>query len=66
MAESKKNKTAGKDAVAQFYPGKEYIKLATAYVPPQWFRESFTLSEALSKGTLFPELYMPYRYRDPL
>ncbi len=65
MTENKK-KISGEEAVAQFYPGKEHIRLATAYVPPQWFRESFTLSEALRKGTLFPELYMPYRYHDPL
>lgn len=37
-----------------------YIKLATAYVPPQLLNEMFPLSEALMKGTLFPELYRPY------
>lgn len=66
MTDIKNTRTAGEDAVAQFFPGKEFIRLATAFVPPQRFRESFNLSEALRKGTLFPELYMPYRYHDPL
>jgi len=43
------------------YPGMPRLKLATAYIPPQVFRDMFPLSEALNKGTLFPELYRPYR-----
>ncbi|MDR5659028.1 spore coat associated protein CotJA [Serpentinicella sp. ANB-PHB4] len=37
-----------------------YPKLANAYVPYQRFVSAFPLSEALEKGTLFPELYDPY------
>jgi hypothetical protein len=47
-------------AEAYHYPGFVDIKLATAYVPPQEFKEVYTLEEALNKGTLFPELYRPY------
>lgn len=35
-------------------------KLAHAYVPYQIMGQIFSLEEALRKGTLFPELYMPY------
>ena len=34
--------------------------LAIAYVPSQTFGELYTSSEALGRGTLFKELYMPY------
>ncbi|MBM7614459.1 spore coat associated protein CotJA [Alkaliphilus hydrothermalis] len=33
---------------------------ANAYVPYQYYCQSFPLPEALMKGTLFPELYKPY------
>ena len=36
-------------------------KLAHAYVPYQQFMENYTPQEALSKGTLFPALWMPYK-----
>ncbi len=36
------------------------LELAVAYILPQVFRETYTLSEALARGTLFPELYRPY------
>lgn len=36
------------------------LELATAYVPYQYYTDSFAPKEALKKGTLFPELYKPY------
>ena len=42
------------------------VALATAYVPPQVFRDMYSLTEALSKGTLFPELYRPYTPAMPM
>ncbi|KNF08575.1 spore coat associated protein JA [Gottschalkia purinilytica] len=36
-------------------------KLAHAYVPYQSLDKIFCPEEALKKGTLFPELYMPYK-----
>ncbi len=38
-------------------------KLAHAYVPYQYLKNVFRPNEALCKGTLFPELYMPYKYK---
>ncbi|MFW5980531.1 MAG: spore coat associated protein CotJA [Halanaerobiaceae bacterium] len=37
------------------------MKLAHAYVPVQQYSENFSLEDALQKGTLFPELWMPYK-----
>lgn len=34
--------------------------LARAYVPFQKMNQVYSASEALKKGTLFPELYQPY------
>lgn len=39
---------------------KRRIRLARAYVPRQPFTGMFPLNEALKKGTLFPNLYIPY------
>lgn len=36
--------------------------LARAYVPFQYMNQVYSSEEALKKGTLFPELYMPYKY----
>ncbi len=36
------------------------VRLANAYVPYQCYTHAFPIDEALCKGTLFPELYMPY------
>lgn len=36
-------------------------KLAHAYIPWQYYGVVYSNSEALKKGTLFPELYMPYK-----
>lgn len=35
-------------------------RLAQAYVPIQVLNQVYSQSEALRRGTLFPELYMPY------
>ncbi len=37
------------------------MQLAHAYVPFQEFSEAYPSEVALRKGTLFPELWMPYR-----
>lgn len=39
------------------------LELARAYVPIQTFGPTYSLPEALDKGTLFPELYRPYPAR---
>lgn len=39
-----------------------YFKLAHAYVPFQEVDEIYSPSEALCKGTLFPQLFMPYKH----
>jgi spore coat associated protein JA (CotJA) len=36
------------------------LELAKAYVPFQKINQVYSSSEALKKGTLFPELYKPY------
>ncbi len=41
----------------------QYVTLANAYVPYQQHAKSFLLCEALKKGTLFPELYQPYKVK---
>ncbi|MDF2876042.1 MAG: hypothetical protein K0R22_2725 [Sporomusa sp.] len=38
----------------------ECILLAHSYVPWQYYEQAFTPSEALMKGTLFPELWGVY------
>ncbi len=43
-------------------PMEPYTKLAHAYVPFQVMEKVFSPEEALRKGTLFPELYMPYKH----
>lgn len=51
------------------YPSKEYcypdmypkFKLAHAYIPFQVMGKVYEPREALCKGTLFPELYVPYK-----
>lgn len=37
------------------------VKLATAYVPFQKYCGTFCPIEGLDKGTVFPELYSPYK-----
>ncbi len=43
-------------------PMEPYTKLAHAYVPFQTMDKVFSPGEALKKGTLFPELHVPYKY----
>lgn len=43
-----------KDDIADF-------PLAMAYVPWQIWNDVYTTDEILSKGTLFPELYKPFK-----
>ena len=38
----------------------ECVMMAHAYVPYQTYMQAYPLTEALDKGTLFPELYQPY------
>lgn len=38
--------------------------LAHAYIPWQYYGVVYSNKEALDKGTLFPELYMPYHGGD--
>lgn len=39
------------------------LKLAHAYVPFQVMNKVYSPREALCKGTLFPELYMPFEMK---
>ncbi len=39
-------------------------KLARAYVPFQILNQVYSPREALQRGTLFPDLYMPYIVED--
>ncbi len=39
-------------------------ELARAYIPFQMMNQVFSPNEALRKGTLFPELYRPYRLKE--
>lgn len=45
----------------QDWPHMDGKKLAQAYIPWQRFNQCFSPSEALDRGTLFPELYRPYQ-----
>lgn len=44
-------------------PGMNRMRLAHAYVPYQYYSQSYPPEKALERGTLFPELYMPYKAR---
>lgn len=46
------------------YDRNRSMQLARAYVPFQRLNQVFDPKEALMKGTLFPELYMPYKRRE--
>lgn len=47
-----------------YYDGNRTMQLARAYVPFQRLNQVFEPREALMKGTLFPELYMPYMKKE--
>ena len=40
-----------------------HMQLARAYVPMQSFEGVFPPEEGLKKGTVFPDLFMPYWHR---
>ncbi|HEY8365289.1 MAG TPA: spore coat associated protein CotJA [Haloplasmataceae bacterium] len=40
-------------------------KLAEAYIPIQAYRNLFNINEALHRGTIFKELYQPYKTSHP-
>ncbi|NLJ97723.1 MAG: spore coat associated protein CotJA [Tissierellia bacterium] len=44
-----------------YYERRGEKMLARAYVPIQIMNQVYSPSEALKKGTLFPELYRPYK-----
>ena len=46
-----------------YYAQRSQEALARAYVPFQIMNQVYSPSEALEKGTLFPELYRPYKVR---
>jgi hypothetical protein len=46
-----------------YYDKGSECRLARAYVPFQIMNQVFSPDEALRKGTLFPELYEPYKSR---
>ncbi|HEY8392654.1 MAG TPA: spore coat associated protein CotJA [Capillibacterium sp.] len=43
------------------YTPADRMRLARAYVPFQIFSQRLSPMEGLLKGTIFPELYFPYR-----
>lgn len=42
-----------------------YLKLAQAFIPIQEYRNLFSVHEALNHGTIFRELYQPYKSTYP-
>lgn len=38
-----------------------HMELARAYVPVQHYTDKYPLDTALNRGTLFPDLWRPYR-----
>lgn len=38
------------------------LELARAYIPVQRYGPTYTPAQALERGTLFPDLYRPYKY----
>ncbi|NLX62687.1 MAG: spore coat associated protein CotJA [Tissierellia bacterium] len=44
-----------------YYDKNRRMELARAYVPFQRLNQVYDPKEALMKGTLFPELFMPYK-----
>lgn len=44
-----------------YQPSGDWPMLAIAIVPYQQYVKTFPIDEALYKGTLFPDLYRPYK-----
>ncbi|APF28044.1 spore coat associated protein CotJA [Clostridium sporogenes] len=49
----------GKD----FWGSMEECELARAFICPQKFKRIYKVEKALRRGTLFPDLYRPYKSR---
>lgn len=49
----------GKDFLANM----EDCELARAFICPQKFKRVYKVDKALDRGTLFPDLYRPYKSR---
>lgn len=47
-----------------YYDRGRQKQLARVYIPFQIMYQVYSPSEALMRGTLFPELFMPYKKRD--
>jgi hypothetical protein len=47
-----------------YYGKRNEESLARVYIPFQIMNRVFSPSEALKNGTLFPELYRPYRVEE--
>lgn len=43
-----------------------YLRLAQAFIPIQEYRNLISVNEALDYGTIFRELYQPYKTPYPL
>jgi len=50
----------------EYYGRDKTMLLARAYVPFQRIHQVYSPSEALEKGTLFPELYIPYDEKEKM
>lgn len=46
------------------YDMNQNLRLARAYVPFQVYNQRWEPLEGLMKGTIFPELYFPYKRRE--
>lgn len=44
--------------------GQSEMELARAYIKNQQYTKRFSPMEGLQKGTIFPELYMPYEKKE--
>lgn len=50
-----------KDQEGKFTTLMRFGELATAHIPIQVYTRRFDPQEGLKRGTIFPELYKPYR-----
>ncbi|EJE7234392.1 TPA: spore coat associated protein CotJA [Clostridium botulinum] len=46
-----------------FWGSMEDCELARAFICPQKFKRVYRVDKALDRGTLFPDLYRPYKSR---
>jgi hypothetical protein len=52
--------------IEQYLKHESAPKLAQAYIPIQMYRNLFNVNEALYHGTIFRELFQPYKPPHPL